>query len=395
MPAALALVTAFACAPTMLGSSQGVPSLSAPTWESAIDTLIAGNYPATTAALDVLFANRSRQPLVESVARFAGVASDRTIGSEERAEAYRRLQGVALLCLEALLPPSAFVPEDPRFPELEHGLTRSIQALHSTDRPDGLSESSASLFRAWAEMGLAHYVLNSGRLQDAQARLGAMRLPRVAPPSMYAESYLLQGVAQERIARLVTVSVFAAPTMNRYGSQAGGGTAPAIASTTRQSQARREFARARRWYERALEVEPDNQEARLHLGRVWLDLDQPVTALEVLAPLAHSLCVSTYCSLAFLLSGAAHEALGAMPEAAAAFLLASRDAASRQPALIALMRLAVIRGDGAGALSLANQLRDAAPLARGSEPDAWAVYVGGRRAVTQVVLGPLRSAVRK
>lgn len=394
-PATLAVATVLACVPTVLESSQTPQLRSVPTWESTVDLVIAGKYPDTTAALDVLFASRSRQPLAESVVRFAGIASDKAIANEERVVAYRRLKGAALLCLEALLPPSAFVAEDPRFSELEGALAQSIQALHSAHEPDGISESSVSLFRSWAEIGLAHYVLNSGRLQEAQARLGALKLPKNAPSSMYAEFYLLQGIAQERIARLVTVSVFTGPTMNRYGSQSGGGPAPAMASTTRQAQAKSAFMRAGRWYDRVLEVEPDDQEARLHRGRIWLDLDRPVTALEVLSPLTRASCVSTSCSLAFLFSGAAHEALGARSEASAAYLRASGDAASRQPALIALMRLAVFRGDRAAGLSLAHQLRDAAPLARGAGPDAWAVYVGGRRPVTQAVLAPLRSAVRE
>jgi lipopolysaccharide biosynthesis regulator YciM len=172
------------------------------------------------------------------------------------------------------------------------------------------------------------------------------------------------------------------------GSAAGGVTE----RVDRAVLARRYWASAARWYERVLDVRPSHPEARLRLARTWLDRGEPDRALTMLAPLVTQPCTSSVCALAVLFMGEAPERSGDVSRAAEAYRTASADARTRQSAVLALLGLS-LRSDSEQALGLARTFaRRSSPTVE--LPDAWAVYVGGRRDAVESVLGPLRRGLR-
>ena len=152
------------------------------------------------------------------------------------------------------------------------------------------------------------------------------------------------------------------------------------------------FDRATTWYRRALAATPAHREARLHLGRVLLERQQPQEAVRTLASLTRAPCLDAWCGQALLFIGEAHEAMAAPARAADSYARASSAVAVRQSAIVALMHLALRRGDVPAAHALTGQFISTAPLARLDAPDAWAIYIAGRRLDAEAVLAPLRRA---
>jgi len=112
----------------------------------------------------------------------------------------------------------------------------------------------------------------------------------------------------------------------------------------------------------------------------------------VLTPLASDRCSAVACGLAWLFIGEAREAGSTPAQAAAAYSRAAALLGTRQSALLALMNLAVRRGDVTAAYNLTAQLSVSSPLSSVEAADAWSVYVGGRRLDGEAVLAPLRGA---
>lgn len=361
-------------------------------WLDVIDRYLAGDYEAATLTLDASLSQRLVTPDASAaIARIRQQVAASLAETSERRLAVRRLQGAVLVPLEALLPLSARVADDPRFTPLEQVLRQAIDAVAVVERSD---EPELAAFRAWAEVGVMQFLLNTGRLGELERFGQALRLPG-GLPDLQAEHDLLRGLVRERTARIVTGAssggqTFVVPEAGgaqgqiREGSAAGGVTV----RVDRAVLARRYWASAARWYQRVLDIRPAHAEARLRLARTWLDRRQPARALTMLAPLTTKPCASTACALAVLFAGEAHERIGDVSRAAASYRDASADARTRQSAVLALLGLS-LRGDGQGGLALARTFSPPSS-SLGDVPDAWGVYVGGRREDVAAVLGPLR-----
>ncbi len=400
------IVTCIAAVVLLLGSGDArllgqASEGDAPTWTEVIDRYLAGDYVGSTALLDRVVGSASTSETSRTVNDLRQAVVSSTRGQAEHQLAVRRLKAAALVPLEALLPLSVRVAHDARFASLEALLSQALLAIRGLEKASKSGGRDLSRFRQGAEVGYMQFLLNTGKLEDVERVAGGLRLPEHAG-DLQVQHDLLRGMVRERVARLATGG--RATGYTHIGGEAAAGpmgpvTSPAHAGgvsirTGRDALARRYWTSAARWYERVLDARPRDPEARLHLARTWLDRDAPERALELLRPLASEPCATAICSLALLFSGEAHQRLGATEAASQAYLHASSDPRTRQSALLALVHLSLLRNDGAG-LPLALQLRDGAPLAHEIEPDAWGIYVGGRRANIDVVLAPLRLAVRR
>ncbi|WP_239492716.1 lipopolysaccharide assembly protein LapB [Luteitalea sp. TBR-22] len=360
-----------------------------------IDLYLAGDYVAATRALDGSL-QQGREPEVSAaLARIRQDLGASRAGSDERRQSVRRLQGAVLVPLESLLPLSARVADDPRFIPLEQALRQGIDAVAAVERS---TEPALGAFRAWAQVGLMQFLLNTGRVAEAEQVGQGMRLPRQLP-DLQAEHDLLRGVVRERTARIVTGGASGGQTFvvpEAVGAQGAIGSGSAAGGVTgrvdRAVLARRYWASAARWYERVLDARPSHPEARLRLARTWLDRGEADRALTMLAPLVTPPCASSVCALAVLFTGEAYERRGKVGRAAESYRAASADARTRQSAVLALLGLS-LPDDAEQGLVLARTLAgSSAPT--DDLPDAWSVYVGGRRDDVEAVLGPLRRGLR-
>ena len=350
-------------------------------WLDIIDLYLTGDYAAATSALEASLQRNLGPEVTASLTRLRQDISASAPATPERTRAVRRLQGAVLVPLESLLPLSARVADDARFVPLEDALRQAIEA---TVLPERSADPALTEFRARAQVGLMQFLINSGQLEAAE-RLGqAMRLPE-RNPDLRAEHDLLRGILRERTARLVTGA--GTPGVPRDGGAAGG----VSVRTDRAVVARRYWTSAARWYAEVLEARPGHVEAGLRLARTWLDRDQPERALALLAPLISRPCASTVCALAVLFTGEAHERRADLTSAAEAYRDASADPRTRQSAVLALLGLS-LQGDGQDALAVARTVAHA--TSTDQPPDAWGVYVGGRREDAEAVLAPLRRGLR-
>lgn len=143
-------------------------------WLDIIDLYLASDYAATTSALESSLQRDLGPEVTAAVARLRREVSASTPATPERRRALRRLKGAVLVPLESLLPLSARVADDPRFIPLENALRQALEATVSAERS---VEPELTEFRAWAQVGLMQFLINSGQLEAAD-RLGqAMRLP--------------------------------------------------------------------------------------------------------------------------------------------------------------------------------------------------------------------------
>ncbi len=132
-------------------------------------------------------------------------------GSDKRRRAVRRLQGALLVPLESLLPLSVRVADAPRFPPLEQALRQAIDAVAAVERS---TEPDLGAFRAWAQVGLMQFLLNTSRLEEMERVGQRMRPPRNLP-ALKAEHDLLRGVVRERTARIATGLGHSSPVHSR------------------------------------------------------------------------------------------------------------------------------------------------------------------------------------
>jgi hypothetical protein len=310
--------------------------------------------------------------------------------TEERRLAIRRLQASALLSLEVLLPASALVEATGTTRAFEDAGVEAWERLarFETPRLEGPGEARREAqarhavlrrFRDWWRAGFLQHLLNAGRFAEFRS---LARMPGAADgdPRLHAEVLLLRGMVEETSSRMLD------------------GVAATAAGSSRRPESRLRaadmaLAQAATSYTRAIEAAPGHREARLRLGRVLLERGRPEQALRTLEPLTTARCTEWVCGLAALFSGEAQEARGAKEDAAAAYAKASSAIAVRQSALLALMQLAIRRGEAAKAFDMSGQFLAKSPLAAQDTPDAWSVYVSGRRPDPEAVLGPLREAV--
>jgi len=364
-------------------------------WIAALDRYLTGDYAGATASVDVLIAGGGEAAASGAVARIVEDISRAPAGSREHASSVRRLQGAVLVPLECLLPLSARVADDPRFAPLQRVLEHAIAAL---DHVVVKADPRLAEFRLWSRIGLMQHQLNTGQLAELEQVAKALRIPD-GDHAARAEFALLRGMARERTARLVT-SVYGGShtylsTLDMYGplGPVGNWAPKGVFSSDRAVAARRYFRGAADWYKQALEVVPSHAEARLHLGRTLIDLKRPQDAVGVLGELTREPCGTPDCPVARLFIGAAHEALGDPDAALTAYSHASRHAATRQSALAALLHLELEQGRPDRTLPLSRQLQEPVPASGQDEPDAWGIYVGGRRADSAAVLRPMRERV--
>ena len=313
-------------------------------WLAVIDLYLAGDYVAATRALDGSL-QQGREPDVSAaLARIRQDLGASRAGSDERRQSVRRLQGAVLVPLESLLPLSARVADDPRCTPLEQALRQGIDAVAAVERS---TEPALGAFRAWAQVGLMQFLLNTGRVAEAEQVGQGMRLPRQLP-DLQAEHDLLRGVVRERTARIATGGssggqTFVVPEAAGAQGAIGGGSAAGgvTARVDRALLARRYWASAARWYERVLDARPASPEARLRLARTWLERGEADRALTMLAPLVTQPCASSVCALAVLFTGEAYERRGEVGRAAESYRTASADARTRQSAVMALLGLCI------------------------------------------------------
>ncbi len=381
-----------------MAAAQSV-SVQRATWLDAIDRYLSGEYGDATAVVDVLLRGNISPTVKEALEKLSSDVSRTTEGSAERRAAVRRLQAAVAVPLECLLPLSAHVADDPRFDPLERALRDALAAI---DRVRGDRSAEFETFRLWGYTGLLQYLLNSGALGELEHVAKRLRIPKELS-TVSAEVGVLRGIARERTSRLITGARFG--NLPYVGQPAGylsigpnssnfSVGASAIRGD-REVVVKRYLNDAAEWYSRVLRWAPSHDDARLHLGRTQVDLQQHTEALKTLEPLTRAPCVSPTCAMALLFTGLAHEGNGNREQAAVWYLRASGYILTRQSALAALMHLALAEGDADHTLTLAMQFRERDPMAHQIEPDAWGVYVGGRRANVNAVLTPVREAIRR
>ena len=399
------LVTTIAWVLLAVGAAGAAPRRAqhvappASTWLAALDHYLAGDYADATRVVESFWTGDLAQEVQTTLTAIGKDAARHARASEEHRRAVQRVRAAVLVPLEALLPLSARVSYDARFAPLESALRQALTALDAIDPLDPSAPSPAGAFRHWAQIGLMQFLLNSGQLAEFERLAGALRIAD-SHVEVRAELYVLRGMAHERSGRLVTSVRTMAPSYIPDQGQGlmglGGGTTPSGSTALRSDRAavsRRYFRTAADWYERALKLRPSHEEGRLHLGRTWLDRLEAQRAIDTLEPLTAAICVTSPCGLALLFTGEAHETLGAEELARDFYLRASGIALVRQTALVASTHQALRQGR-ASSLTLALQFRDRAPMAQQDVPDAWGVYVSGRR-TPEAVLTALRAELTR
>ncbi|WP_291986465.1 hypothetical protein [Luteitalea sp.] len=147
-------------------------------WLDIIDLYLTGDYAAATSALEASLQRNLGPEVTASLTRLRQDISASAPATPDRTRAVRRLQGAVLVPLESLLALSARVADDARFVPLEDALRQAIEA---TVLPERSADPALTEFRAWAQVGLMQFLINSGQLEAAE-RLGqAMRLPEPNP----------------------------------------------------------------------------------------------------------------------------------------------------------------------------------------------------------------------
>lgn len=360
---------------------------SAPTtidWQGAVDAYLERNLELASSVLS-LDGDVLTDQIVRRFNAWSGAVLD--VRSEERRLTVRRLQGAAAFALELPQPLTAS-GRSGSARLLERVAETALRILETVERhrsappadrqgrsPDEIRRSLA-IFRGRWNVAYLQMLVNDRRMSEAHAVAQRIVLPqgdRALP-----EAHYLRGVLQETAIRIADPKALSAEDLLPQ-------------SRVQWINARLSDAATR--YRRALEASPPHREARLRLGRVELERGRHARALDVLQPLRGDAGVPWIAGLATLFAGAAHMALGSLDDAARAFTDAAQVPDTSQSARVALMRLALRRGapqDAADATRAFAVSRAQDPEDR---PDAWLVYISGRRPDDEAVLGPMRDAM--
>lgn len=369
----------------------------ASTWEAAVDAYLEGRDHEATAVLQLSqehVKNHARAALAAWIARAKHAEGTLAARTEHRLM-LRRVQAAAVLPLELLIRLSARLRVVSDVAGYEFAAIEAWEqladaeklALEYLDTPGRKAAAAERLalqrFRAAWQVGWLQYLLNTGRYGDFTKQAAMLRLEHV-PPALQAEFHVIDGY------RLETTSRSQAPVRRLASSdpQTPAGGLP----SSRLRLVQQSLEQAERAFGRALEQAPDHLEARLHYGRVALDRGRPADAIDRLAPLRREPCLTVWCGLATLFTGEAHEQRGAPGNASRAYSMASSVPDVRQSALLALMHLAVQRGDAGGA-GLVTHFMHETPLGRTDRPDAWSVYLSGQRTQVDAIVQLVREAI--
>ncbi len=372
---ALACIATWSYAAPASGQAGATPSA----WARAVDGYLGGAPEQAAAALrDVSPGDarvQARAALDGWMAR-ARAAEGGPQAAAERRLAIRRVQASAALPLEIV---SAVSTRTRSAPLMESYQDIAIDAWERLAAFEGRTADRAQLehFRTWWRIGVLQYLVNVGRYPDFIRQARQVRLT-AGDTAMRAEFHFLQGMVEEHDARS-TSPVDRNPNRRLPDPRVRG-------ATLTQDDAIRE-------YRRALAAVPSHAEATLHLGRVLLERKRPDEAIDTLAGLVDRVCMSTLCALAALFTGEAHDVQGDFEKAAAAYARASSRQDVRQSAMVALVQLMVRSGDTRSGAGLLGHFAGTAPLAREEQPDAWSMYLSGRRQNIDAVLRPLREAM--
>lgn len=355
------------------------------TWERGVDAYLEGDLQQASRVLALQQQALSDQA-VERFAAWSMAASD--FRKDERRRTVRRLQAAAALALEIPQPltrqgrsGAALLLESIASNALKILAAReqpgmAMPADREGRKPDAIRRHMA-VFRGRWYVACLQMLLNDRRMTEASATAERIALPdgdRALP-----EAHYLRGLIHEASSRLL--------------HDPGGPRSEELLPPSRVPRINGQLGDAAGWYRRALAASPLHQEARLHLGRVELERRRHASAIEVLQPL-RDLQVSTWISgLAWLFTGASYAAVGSLDDARRAFDRASQSPGVWQSGRVSLMQLALRRGDLAGAADTSNAFASPHALRSDNQPDAWLLYVSGRRQDDNAVLEPMREAI--
>lgn len=354
-------------------------------WLRAVDAYLEGELHVAARVLELapdVMAEEARIAL----GAWARDAADHR--ADERRRAVRRLQAAAALDLEMPQPlTTQGRSESALF--LESIAATAIRILKSRELPgmampadgDGRPPNEVrrrlAAFRGRWHVACLQRLVNDRRLLEAGALAEEIALPdgdRALP-----EAHYLRGLLCETRTRLLP-----APRFPREEE---------LRPPSRLPWINGQLGDAAGWYRRALAASPTHGEARLHLGRVELERGRHRRAVEILQPLRESQVSTWIVGLAWLFTGEAYVALGSLDEAGHAFGRASRIPDVWQSARIALMQLALRRGDLSGAADTSTEFAAPRPAYGNNLSDAWWTYVWAPRPDHTAVLEPMREAI--
>lgn len=369
-------------------------------WTHVADLYLTGQVRAAVAPLAQ---TPPEQALLAARAAFDAWETRTDEPSLRRATA-RRLQASAMLVLEVLLPlagegvATGLLPYETLGNDAVKRLEPSSQDTWGSAPEDG---RLLRQFRAWWQVAMLQYLVASrSDRRDVVIRAARPAFPATEAAATADRAFLI-GLVAETEARASAPGDWPAP--GGPGSQAGDTTPH---SRTRYQQGWREVDQptsrkakltlgleaAARSFREALELDPTHVEAHLHLGRVLLELERLDESATHLRPLATAPCNDAICGLAWLSLGEIHEQRDQPEDAAMAYVRASGTTMTRQAAVVALMQLALRRGDTAQAFGLTAQF-ERGPLAASSGADAWTNYTSGRRQRPDAVHQRLKAAL--
>ncbi|BCS35394.1 hypothetical protein TBR22_A46210 [Luteitalea sp. TBR-22] len=311
----------------------------------------------------------------------AGMAPDRSLHA--RRQGVRRTQALASLALQVLLETRVAKAEATAWEEVTRAADTRLARVTQAHLQEPADRRQLATYRGWWLVTYLQF-LHEARRTDFDAVVGRTSLEGV-DEEIRAEFHAIRGLRAEYMSRLAP-SGRPVPEVDLIGGE------PVNAATqgARGRWLRRWLGTADGLFAEAVRRDPAHEEARLHWGRVALERDRADDAIERLSPLVRVPCADTACGLAALFTGEAHEQAGRLAEADRAYAQASSAPTVRPHALIALMGLAVRRGESSGtALTRHLESGTMAP----STTTAWNAYLNGKRLDPGAVIMRLRAAV--
>lgn len=348
-------------------------------WDGAVGVYAAGDRRAAATML----VQASASDVSRSAARAhdawripAGTGPD----AEARMAVIRRLQMSALMPMDVLLTGSP-LPADKTEALVDASRDAWRRLAAFDDERGGRHAASVRRFRVWWRLAVVQQLLTSGRF-DIKREAETWR-PSDADTDAGATLALLRGIALETRARLAVepAAGSAGVVMRRL---------PQPSRVATMNLAMDEAAQI---YRRALELAPGDEEISLRLARVALERNRLDEAESLLTPLMRTTCTDAICGLAYLFMGEVHEARQQPDRASSAYARASSIAAIRPPALMAMIQLALRRGNPVAAYELTRQFATPAALTAQQPLDAWNLYLVGYLMEGDRILRRLNEAV--